>query len=321
MYIEGITNPKIISEIKRRLKSLDIDFIPGSGGLEQLIEDHPHSLFPQMLLTERPDKTAHFIMQGKVAIICDGSPYSILAPVTFFHFFQSPEDSELRWLFGTFIRLIRWVACAMAMLLPGIFVALSLYHQEMIPTDLLLALSKTREYVPFPLLLELIVMEISFELIREAGLRVPGAIGQAMGVIGAIVLGQAAVSASLASPILIMIVAITGLSGFAIPNYSISFGFRLMRFVFVFFSAIAGIYGIAACVTIYFGYICSMKSFGVPYFSPVAPKTKAGNDIRMVAPAYKIRERPDYLNPGRRSTTTGGAVRGWARSSDRRNDK
>lgn len=289
MYIKGITNPKIVQEVKRRITGLDIDLISGNGGLEQLIEDHPLSLFSQLLTTERPDKTALYLMYGKIAIICEGSPYASLAPITFFHFFHSPEDYYLHWQFGTFLRLIRWVAASLALFLPGLFIALTIYHQEMIPTELLFALSNAREHIPLPTLFELLAMEITFELIREAGLRIPGAIGQAIGIIGAVVLGQAAVAAGLASPILIMIVSIAGLSSFAIPNYSIAFAIRLMRFAFTFFGGIAGLYGIAAGIIIFGGLACSMKSFGVPYFSPIAPKTRAEHNVGIIAPPWTLK--------------------------------
>lgn len=320
MYINGITNPKVVQEVKRRITGLDVDIITGGGGLEQLIEDHPLSLFSQLLSTERPDKTALYLMYGKIAIFCEGSPYASLAPITFFHFFHSPEDFDLRWQFGTFLRLIRLIAANLALFLPGLFIALTLYHQEMIPTELLFALSNAREHIPLPTLFELLAMEITFELIREAGLRIPGAIGQALGVLGAIVLGQAAVAAGLASPILIMIVSITGLSSFAIPNYSIAFAIRLLRFAYTILGTIAGLYGIAAGIVIFGGFICSMKSFGVPYFSPVAPKTKAEHNIVIIAPPWTLKERADYLNTVNRSRT-GGTVRGWIRQDKRGNDK
>jgi spore germination protein KA len=320
MHIKGITNPKIVQEVKRRISSIDIDFIAGDGGLDQLIEDHPFSLFPQILSTERPDRTASFLMDGKVAIICDGSPYASIVPITFFRFFHSAEDGTLRWQFGTFLRLIRMVAAFFAMFLPGLFIALTLYHQEVIPTELLFSFSKAKENIPIPIILELLVMELSFELMREAGIRLPGAIGQSLGIIGAIVLGSTAVAAGIVSPILIMVVSITGLCGFAIPNFSIAFGVRIMRFIFIFFGVIAGFYGIAAGIFIFGGLACSMKSFGVPYFSPVAPKTKANHDIGIMAPPWTLKERPDFLNTNNRKRTNG-TVRGWIQQAKRGNGK
>lgn len=310
LYINGIINPQIVKEVRRRIKSLSIDFIPGSGALEQLIEDNPFSLFPQILSTERPDRTASFLMDGQAAIICEGGPFALIIPITFSHLMHTSEDTLLRWHYGTFLRLIRMTASFFAIFLPGLYIALTLYHPEMIPTDLLNSLTEAREIIPFPAFVELLFMEIAFELIREASLRVPGAIGQTLGIIGAVVLGQAAVSANIVSPILIIVVAMTGMSSFAIPNFSISFGFRILRFVFLLFGAIAGFYGIAAAIIILGGMASSMKSFGVPYFSPVAPVTKSNMDIYFRGPLWKQNQRPDFLNTENRqqSDTT---IRGW----------
>lgn len=310
LYVEGITNPKIVEEVKRRIKSLNIDFIPGNGGFEQLIEDHPYALFPQILNTERPDRTASLLMDGKVAIICDGSPLASVVPITFFHLLHTSEDTALRWQYGSFLRIIRIFASFAAVFLPGLYISLVLYHHEMIPTELLYSLTKARESIPFPTVLELILMEISFELIREAGLRVPGVIGQTLGIIGAVILGQAASSAGIVSPVLIIVVAITGLGSFAIPNFSVSFGYRLIRFVFLFFGAIAGFYGIAAAIVIFGSIACSMKSFGVPYFSPVAPVTKTGPDVYIRGPYFFQSQRPDFLNT-QNLKRAGDKVRGW----------
>lgn len=310
LYIEGLTNKKIVQEIKRRVSGVDLDYVSGAGTVEQLIEDRPSSIYPQMLATERPDKTAMFLLNGKVAIICDGSPFASIAPVTFFHFFKSAEDTELRWQFASFLRIIRWFAGLISILLPGLYAALTLFHWEMIPSELLATLTLARENVPLPTLLELLIMELTFELIREGGLRVPGAIGQTLGIIGAIVLGQAGVAAGLVSPILIMVVALTGLSSFAIPNFSISFSLRIMRFAFIIFGGVLGFYGIAAGIILFMGLACSIKSFGVPYLSPIAPKTKSLHDVGIITAPHTLTKRPDYLNTQDRSKTSG-LVRGW----------
>lgn len=319
MYIKGIVNPKVVQELKRRINSIDIDQIQGDGTLDQLIEDHPFSLFPQILSTERPDRTAHFLMEGKVALICDGTPYASVIPATFFDMFHSSEDYTLRWQYGTFLRIVRMIAACVAVFLPGMYVALTLYHHEMIPTELLSSLAKAREHLPFPTIIEILLMEISFELLREAGIRVPGVIGQTLGIIGAIILGQAAVAAGLVSPALIIVISITGLGSFAIPNYSLAFGVRISRFIFIACGAIAGFYGIAAGVFILGGLACSMKSFGVPYFSPVAPKTKSNRDAIIRMPTWMQKTRPDYLNT-RDRTRMGKTVRGWA-AQDKTGDR
>lgn len=310
LYIDGITNPRLVAEVKRRLEMIDIDFVAGGGMLEQLVEDHPFALFPQILSTERPDRTASFLVEGKIALITDGTPFASIVPATFFHLFHTSEDNALRWQYGTFIRLVRIIAAALATFLPGFFVALVLYHQEMIPTELMSSLAKARENVPFPTMIEVLMMEISWELIREASVRVPGVVGQTLGIIGAVILGQAAVAANLVSPILIIIVSITGLGNFAIPNFSLSFAVRILRFVFILMGGIAGFYGISAGIFICGLLLCSMKSFGVPFLSPVAPRTKSNYDIIFRMPIWMQKARPDFVNPVQRPRTRR-FIRGW----------
>ncbi|NLK90173.1 MAG: spore germination protein, partial [Clostridiales bacterium] len=319
LYIKGITNPKIIREVKRRINSIDIDFVSSDGTLDQLIEDHPLAIFPQILSTERPDRTASFLMEGRVAIIVDGAPNASIVPATFFDMMHTSEDYSLRWQYGTFMRIIRVISAALATFLPGFYLALTLYHHEMIPTELLASLAKARENIPFPIIVEILLMEISWELIREAGIRMPGVMGQTLGIIGAVILGEAVIAAELVSPILIIIVAITGLANLVIPNYPLGFGIRILRFVFVLLGAMAGFYGIATGIFIFGGLACSMKSFGVPYLSPVAPRAKASPDIIPRMPIWLQKERPDIINPKQRRRSRG-IIRGWVKQ-DGREDK
>lgn len=312
MYINGLTNPKIIKEVKRRVESISKDFIGGDGMLEQLIEDNPLMIFPQVFSTERSDRAASCLTEGKVVLVPEGTPFILVAPATFFHLLHTSEDSFLRWQYGTLLRIVRLLGMVGALFLPALYISLLTYHQEMIPTELLVSIAKTREQVPFPTLIEVLIMEVSFELIREAGVRVPGVIGQTLGIIGALILGQAAVAAGIVSPILIIVVAVTGLGSFAIPNFSLAFAIRIIRFLFIFFAAIAGFYGISAGIFILGSMACSMKSFGVPYFSPVAPRTKLNPDVIVRAPTYKQSYRPDYFNPMDRKRT-GPNTRGWTK--------
>lgn len=297
MYIKGLTNPAIIDEVKRRIKGIKADFIMGEGFIAQFIDDNPFSLLPSYLNTERPDKTAAHILEGKVAVLSEGTPFSIIVPVTAQELVQSPEDSFMRWQYGSFIRIIRLISLIFAMMLPGLYVAVTTFHQEMIPTDLLIAIAKAKEQVPFPTLVEVILMEISFELIREAGIRIPGIIGNTLGIIGALILGQAAVQANIVSPILIIVVAITGLGNFAIPNFSVAFGVRIVRFVFIAGGAFMGFYGISIAFIITLGLFTNLKSFGVRMFSPISPKTRKSKDYIFRWPIWKQEFRPDYVNP------------------------
>jgi len=296
MYMEGIANPKVIQEIKKRLERIDAAFVLGDGMIEQFIEDNSFMLFPQIASTERPDRTASFIMEGQVVIIAEGTPFALAAPVTFFGLFHTSEDTFVRWPGGVFLRLIRIFGLFCATFLPGLYVALTLYHIEMIPTELLISVAKAKELVPFPTLLEVLIMEIAFELIREGGIRVPSVIGQTLGIVGALILGQAAVTAGLVSPLLVIVVSITGLGSFAIPNYTLAIAIRIERFLFIFAGAVLGFYGISLMAVLLIYFACSMKSFGVPYFVPVAPKTKVNRDVVFRYPIWTQKERPDALN-------------------------
>ena len=310
MFIQGIANPKLVNEVKRRIKNLKIDYIGGTGMLEQLIEDQPFMIFPQTLSTERPDRTASYLIEGYVAIIVDGSPFASIVPVVFYSLLQTSEDSFLRWHWATALRIIRMIGMFFSLYLPGLYVAATLYHQEMIPTEILISIAKARENIPFPTILEVMIMELSFELIREGGIRVPGIIGQTLGIIGALILGQAAVAANVVSPVLIIIVSLTGLGSFTIPNNSLSTGIRTLRFVNIFFGAIAGFFGISISTFIIFGLACYMKSFGVPFFSPVAPQSKKGKDLLIRHPIWEQKERPDFLNPLKKEKS-GNEPREW----------
>lgn len=314
LYIDGVVQPDLIKEVRRRIKSIKTDFILGEGMLEQFLEDSPFYIFPQLLNTERPDRTAAMLMSGQAVIIVDGMPSASSVPVTFFSLFHTSEDSYSKWEYGTLVRIIRLLGLMFALFLPGLYVALTLYHREMIPTDLLAAIAKARENIPFPTIVEVLVMEISFELIREAGIRVPGVIGTTIGIIGALILGQAAVAANIVSPILIIIVAVTGLGNFALPSYTFATGIRITRFVFILAGATAGFYGISAAFFIVGGIACHLKSFGVPFFSPIAPKTKVNPDIVIRQPAWRQEERGDFLNtPNRRRQPK--VSRGWVKKN------
>lgn len=296
LYIEGITNPKIVKEVRRRIKKIDTDFIAGNGMLEQLIEDDYLMPFPQVVSTERPDRAASFLAEGQVVIITEGDPFAIAVPVTFYRLFHTSEDSMLRWQYGTFLRIIRFIGVMSALLIPGLYVALVLYHHEMIPTPFLESIVKSREAVPFPTIIELLLMEIAFELIREGGVRIPGVSGQTLGIVGALILGQVAVQACLVSPILIVIIALTGLGSFTMPNFSMALAIRILRFFFIFAGGIAGFYGISLAFIVVAALACHMKSFGVPFLAPIAPSAKVNPDNVVRQPIFKQSMRSDPFN-------------------------
>lgn len=295
MYLADLANPKLVKEVKKRISQIKTDYIPETGILEEMIEDHPFSLIPQTIKTERPDRVTSMLVEGKVAILVDNNPFVMLVPAIFFDFLHSPEDHYIRFPYGLWLRIIRIAAIFITLLLPAFYVAIATFHQEMIPTDLLLAITASKERVPFPTIVEMLLMEFSFELVREAGVRVPGVIGPTLGIVGTLILGQAAVAANIVSPVLIIIVAVTGLSSYAIPNHNIAFGFRFMRFFFIFLAAVLGFFGISTGLFVLLCTVVSMKSFGVPFFAPIAPRTGPSYDLIVRHPEWNQELRPDYL--------------------------
>lgn len=294
-YIKNITNNDLVNEVKYRLNNLDIDSLLSAGELDQLISDSNALGIPQTISTERPDKASKYLLNGRVVVIVNGTPHGIIMPSILIDFLTSPEDTNLKVSFANFLRFLRFLAAFITLLLPGLYVAITSFHQEIMPTSLLYSILASRENVPFPIILEILLMEISFELIREAGLRVPSPIGPTIGIVGALVLGQAAVSAGIVSPILIIIVAITGIASFAIPDYSFGFHLRYFRFVFILLGFMAGFLGIALVFFVYISFICSLRSFGVSYTTPFAPATNSKGNGYLLSPIWKREYRPSYI--------------------------
>lgn len=297
LYVKGIVNPAIIDEIKKRINSIKIDALLNEGMLEQLIENNSFMLPPQILSTERSDRCGSFLMNGHAVIITEGTPTAIVIPITFFQLFHTSEDSNLRWPYATFIRLIRIFGFFCSLLLPGLYCAIVLYHPEMIPTELLNSIALAKETVPFPTVVEIIILDVSFELIREGAIRVPGVIGQTLGIVGALILGQAAVEAGLVSPVIVIIISITALGSFSVPNYQVGLTARITRFLFLFAGAAFGFFGISLLLFLVTIITSSMKSFGVPYLSPISPKANSSGSILLKSPLRKYKNRPDQINP------------------------
>lgn len=296
-YMQNIANGDLVSEVKYRLNNLDIDSLLSTGQLEQLIEDDEGFGIPQILSTERPDKCAQYLLQGRVVVLVNGNPYALIIPATIEDFLFSPEDTNLRPLFANFLRGIRILATLITLLLPGIYMAITSFHQELLPTELLFSILSARENVPFPIILELLLMEISFELIREASLRVPSIIGSSIGIVGALILGESAVNAGIVSPTLIIIVAITGIASFAIPDFSFGFHIRVFRFWFIALGFTAGFLGIGVGLFVYLSMLCSLKSFGVPYTTPIAPSYNTKGNGFFIPPIWKQEYRASFLSP------------------------
>lgn len=277
-YMKNITNDDLVAEVKYRIQNLDIDYITSTGELQQLIKDNPNLHMPQLISTERPDKACNSLLNGKVVILLNGSPYALIAPGVLIDFLESPEDMNINYHLSNFLRFLRGLAFIFAIFLPGFYVAITNFHQELIPSELLFAIASSRESIPFPVIFEILIMEISFELLREAGLRVSSSFSNTIGIIGALVLGESAVNANIVSPILIIIVAFTGICGFAIPDFLLGFSVRLLRFLYIILGYLAGFLGIAVGFYIHFVYWTSIKSFGVSYFSPYIPISDLDNN-------------------------------------------
>lgn len=296
MYIEGITNISLVNEVRRRLKLIDTDYIFSSTDIEFLIEKTTFSPMTRTLKTERPDRAASMLAEGKVVIIVQGSPYALILPTTAADLIEASEDNYVRVPEANLMRLVRLAGMGISLFLPGLFIAIMLFHSEILPTDLLLAIEASREVVPFPLVIELTLMELAFELIKEASVRVPGAVGSTLGIIGGLILGQAAVDANIVSPISIIIVSIAGLGAFTAPTASVSRSLALVRFVFIISGALAGILGVSCTLIAVTAHLASASSFGVPFLSPITPRN--GDSVAgtvMVKPIWKKENRPKNL--------------------------
>lgn len=270
-YLEGIINPEHINTARQRIKDLDYDLICDSSLLEQLIIDNSSTPFPLLLTTERVDRAAYCLINGQLAILCDGSPYVINAPTSIFDFFVSPEDYLLPWVLGTFFRLIRFLGVLFSISATPIYVAVLTYHIAIIPKDMLGPIIDSRVNVPFPPLLEALFLEVIIELLREAGARLPTKVGQTLGIVGGIVIGQAAVEAALTSNILLIIVALSALASFTTPTFKMSNTIRFLRFPLIILASIWGGLGLVAGIIILYTHTLRLKSFGMPYLAPLYP--------------------------------------------------
>lgn len=292
-YIEGLADNTMLAEVTNRLRRINIDGVLESGYIEEFIEDNPWSPFPQVLATERPDVAAASLLEGRVVILVDGTPFALVVPTTLFSLMQVSEDYYNRFLIGTIIRWLQYVFSFAALLFPSLYVAVITYHQEMIPTTLQLKIATSREEIPFPALVEALLMESTFEILREAGARLPRQLGAAISIVGALVIGQAAVSAGIASAPMIMVVAITGIASFATPRYPVAIAVRILRFPIMILAGTLGLLGIMLGILAIAVHLYTLRSFGVPYLAPVAPaKGRDLRDVLVRAPWWALNTRP-----------------------------
>lgn len=292
-YIDGLVDPTLVEEVKARLQRIKIDGVLESGYIEELIEDNPYSPFPQLLTTERPDVVCGNLLEGKVAILVEGSPVALVAPTTFFALFQAAEDYYQRSMISTLIRWLRYLFLSISLLLPSLYVAVITFHQEMVPAPLLFSMASSREEVPFPALVEALMMEVTFEALREAGVRLPKQVGAAVSIVGALVIGQSAVQADLVSAPMVIVVAITGIASFMVPRYIAGIAIRMLRFPIILLAGSFGLLGVMMGIIALVLHLCSLRSFGVPFLSPASTLQVEGmKDTLLRSHWWKMDQRP-----------------------------
>ena len=297
-YLKGITNPKLLDEVRKRLSRIQTDSVLSTTTIEEFIEDNSFSVLPLMLHTERPDKTAASILEGGVAILVDGTPLVLLLPITFWQFLYSPEDYYERVYTSFLLRSLRLISLIISLSLPSFYVAVCTFHPEMIPIGLLEVIVNGRLNTPFPILIEVLLMEFILEIIREAGVRLPRNVGQAISIVGGLVLGQAAIQAKLASPATVTIVAITAVANFTIPTFSTALSMRYLRFIMLIVSGFLGIFGFISALYILLIHLCSLRSFGIPFMAPFAPAIPADfKDSLIRMPVWMMSKRPKTFGP------------------------
>lgn len=279
LYMDEIVRPKLIKEIKQRLNNFEIDGFMDSGVIEQLTSENEWSLFPQYMTTERPDRASQLLLNGHIIVLADNSPVALVLPVNFSTFMKTSDDYYNRWGIVSLQRILRYIAMFFSVSLPALYISVINFRPEILPDNLIQVFVEARRNIPYPVFIEVILMEIAFELVREAGVRIPGAMGNAIGIVGGIIVGSSAVEASLASPIIVIVVALTALCSFTIPNNEFSSSFRIIKYFLIIISAIYGIFGYIAGHLLVLIHLSGMKSFGFPYFGYVEEEKSGDGEI------------------------------------------
>lgn len=298
VYMEDLMYPQVLEQLKQRLEQYRVDGVLDSGIIEQLTEKHWASPFPQYQTTQRPDLAALEILNGRLVVLCDNSPVALILPAAFRDFMNVSEDRYSRFEIVSFQRILRYLAVLLAVAFSGVYLAVINFHTQILPTNLLLSFAEARKGVPFPSLVEVLLMELAFEMIREAGVRMPGPLSGTIGIVGGLIIGDAAVSANLVSPMAVVVVALSALSSFAIPNEEFSEGFRLLKYGFILMGGLFGLVGIVAGVYLLLGHLAGLSSFEIPYLMPFTGKYVPGyvdeNDGILRKPFRKMTHRPVY---------------------------
>jgi len=305
-YIRGVCPSCRVAEVRSRLKRINTDGILESGYLEEFIQDNPYSVFPQIRNTERPDIVSAALLEGRVAIITDNTPIAMIVPGEFFSLLQSAEDYYDRYSFSSLIRILRLIALILATSLPAFFIAVTTYHKEMIPTDLLISIAQARTGVPISTLIEAFAMNLSLELLYEAGVRLPKSLGQTISIVGALIIGQAAVQARLVSPLTVIVIALTAITTFCIPQYNLALPVRIIRFLLMISASMLGLFGFMIGVLYLLLHLTSLRSFGVAYLAPLSPLDLDGSkDMIIRSPWWAFVKRPSYISPNRNRMQAG----------------
>jgi spore germination protein len=295
-YMDDLVMPSLVEEVEKRLQKIDIDAIIESGFIEELIQDDAYSPFPQIQYTERPDVVIEALLSGRVAIIVDGTPFVLVVPFVFVQIMQASEDYYERFQIATLLRWLRYLFLFLSLTTPALYVAITTYHQDLLPTTLMLSVAAAREAIPFPAVIEAFIMEITFEALREAGIRLPKAVGSAVSILGALVIGQAAVQAGIVSAPMVIVISITGIASFTIPRFNGAIAIRMLRFPILIAGSLFGFYGIIFALMILLGHMANLRSFGVPYLSPMAPLSSGDmKDVLIRAPWWQMKDRPAFM--------------------------
>lgn len=268
LYIDTLTNPEVIAEAMNRIQSIEIDSVISEQQLVEFLQDNPDSMFPLLDVSERPDRIVGNLLDGRICILLDGTPFAIYGPIDLMSLLQSPDDYYFSAYISTALRFLRILTLAISLLFPSLYISLTSFHHEMLPTPLALSIQQGREEVPFPSILEVMIMEIAFEILREAGIRLPKMLGPTVSIVGALIIGEAVVRAGIISPMMVIIVSVTAISSFAIPSYNLAISFRILRFIFIVLAGIFGLFGIIWGGVMLMIYLSRLRSLGIPYFAP-----------------------------------------------------
>ncbi|MFC5403434.1 spore germination protein [Cohnella soli] len=298
VYLKDLADPLLVEEIDSKLKAIDADNLMSGYLVLEYIEKQSYSPFPQILQTERPDRAVGNLLEGRVALLMDNTPAALIMPVTFFTFYQSPDDYNSRSIAGSFIRLLRLFSFMIAIMLPAFYIAVLSFHYEVIPNEVFYQIKGSIDKIPYPPILEAFFMELTIELLREAGIRLPGPLGQSIGIVGGLVIGDAVVRVGLVSYPMIIVVALTAIASFVIPSHEMSYSVRLLRFPMMIAASLLGFFGIVFSLTVILIHLCKLESFGTPYFAPMSPmRILDWKDAFVRLPFWKLNERPLAARP------------------------